>query len=218
MLILALDSATARISLALWRDGVVLAEDEAEAGRTDALPEAVAALVARAGLGLAALDRLAVTIGPGRFTGLRAGLAFMRGLALALDRPLLGVTTLDALAAAGAAGPEEIPVAVIDSRRAELFFQIADGPAFACLPEALAERLPGAGAVVVVGEEAARVAAALGAAGRTARAVPAMVAAATVALRAAARPVPPGAPLAPPAPLYIHPPATTTPRRAGAAA
>jgi tRNA threonylcarbamoyladenosine biosynthesis protein TsaB len=215
MLILALDSATARISLALWRDGVVLAAGSAEAGRTDALPDAVAALVARAGLGLPALDRLAVTIGPGRFTGLRAGLAFMRGLALALDRPLIGMTTLDALAAAGAAEADEVPVAVIDSRRAELFFQIADGPAFACLPEALAGRLPTAGAVVVVGEEAARVAAALRAAGRAARAVPETVAAATVARLAAVRPVPPAAP--PPSPLYIHPPATTAPRRAGPA-
>ena len=99
MLILALDSATAGVSLALWRDGAVLASDAADAGRSDALPAAVAALMARAGLGLAALDRLAVTIGPGRFTGLRAGLAFMRGLALALDRPLIGLTTLEALAA-----------------------------------------------------------------------------------------------------------------------
>ena len=57
-----------------------------------------------AGVAFAALDRLAVTTGPGTFTGQRVGLAFMRGLRVALKKPLTGVTTLEAMAAAGDGG------------------------------------------------------------------------------------------------------------------
>ena len=53
----------------------------------------------QAGIGFAALDRIAVTTGPGSFTGLRVGLSAARGIALAADKPVVGVTTLTAYAA-----------------------------------------------------------------------------------------------------------------------
>ena len=166
MLILALDGATAQPSIALWRDGVTLAalrQASAEPGSTmksDALPLRAEALLAQAGLAFAALDRLAVTIGPGRFTGLRASLAFMRGLALALGAPLIGVTTLEALRPRRRAAPGEVTLASIGSGRAELFFAIDDGPAFACLPADLEGHLPRDAAVAVVGDALAGLSAA----------------------------------------------------------
>ena len=54
----------------------------------------------KAGIKFSQLDRLAVTTGPGTFTGQRVGLAFMRGLRIALKKPLTGITTLEAMAAA----------------------------------------------------------------------------------------------------------------------
>jgi len=70
----------------------------------------------------ASLDRLAVTTGPGTFTGQRVGLAFMRGLRLTLKRPLTGITTLEAIAAAAMAQTSESKAAVIhDARREEAY-------------------------------------------------------------------------------------------------
>ncbi|MFM8682103.1 MAG: tRNA (adenosine(37)-N6)-threonylcarbamoyltransferase complex dimerization subunit type 1 TsaB, partial [Alphaproteobacteria bacterium] len=78
MIVLALDSATSRGSLALRRDGeVVAATILPEGGQGDALALHVEALLAGAGIRMGELGLLAATIGPGRFTGLRAGLAFM---------------------------------------------------------------------------------------------------------------------------------------------
>lgn len=164
MIILALDSATSQCSLALWRDATILAARHvATGGQGDALPLEVEALLADAGLGLAAVDRLAVTIGPGRFTGLRAGLAFMRGLALARALPIVGVTTLAAIVAPCAVARDEIQLAVMNSKRVELFFQLFDADdgalsePFAATPDSLPAHLPPATRVVVIGERAVEV-------------------------------------------------------------
>jgi tRNA threonylcarbamoyladenosine biosynthesis protein TsaB len=90
-------------------------------------------LIDAAPFGFGDLECLVVDIGPGRFTGLRVGLATVRALAFALDRPVVGLTSLEILAAgaarpgAGATGPEvEVgPVtAVVDARRREVFQQV----------------------------------------------------------------------------------------------
>ncbi len=109
MRLLALDTALGACSAAVLIDGrlaghrlEVMARGHAER----LLPMAEEAL-AEAGLGWDSLDRLAVSVGPGTFTGVRTALAAARGLALALDLPLTGITTLDAVAAAAQAeGPE----------------------------------------------------------------------------------------------------------------
>ena len=79
-------------------------------------------LLAAAGRSVGELGWLAVDVGPGRFTGLRVGLATVRGLAFALDIPVVGLTSLEILAA-GAPGPGPV-TAVIDARRREVFQQV----------------------------------------------------------------------------------------------
>ena len=102
MLVLALDSATAACSVALWENGVLHAHRLAvmARGQAEALIPMVETVMKRAGLGFADLDLIATTVGPGTFTGIRIGLAAVRGLALATGLPIAGVTTTEAVAAA----------------------------------------------------------------------------------------------------------------------
>src|SRR5438128_4768633 len=128
MLTLAFDTATDVATAALLDDEEVLGERTTRAVR---LLEDVDALLRQAGAHPRDLGRLAVGIGPGSFTGVRLGLATARGLALALDVPTAGVSTLDALAA-GAPGA----VPVIDAKRREVF-SIVDGAPWVGSPDAL---------------------------------------------------------------------------------
>jgi tRNA threonylcarbamoyladenosine biosynthesis protein TsaB len=120
MLILAFDTATNVATSALVRDGEVLGE---RSSRAVGVLADVDELLCAAGAEPAELDLVAVGVGPGSFTGVRIGLAAARGLALALDLPVAGVSTLDALAA-GAPGA----VPVIDARRREVFTVLGGEP------------------------------------------------------------------------------------------
>jgi len=143
MLTLAFDTATDVSTCALVRDGEVLGERTSRA--VTVLADADELLRA-AGTAPAELDLLVVGIGPGSFTGIRIGLAAARGLALALDVPVAGVSTLAALAA-GAPGA----VPVIDARRREVFSLVGGEPR--CLAPADLEVEPGR---TYVGDGAAR--------------------------------------------------------------
>ncbi len=113
MLTLAFDTATGTATTAVVRDGDVLGE---RIGRASEVLAEADELLRVAGLTPGDLDRVAVGVGPGSFTGVRIGLAAARGLALALDLPVAGVSTLDALAAGS---PGAIPV--VDAKRGEIF-------------------------------------------------------------------------------------------------
>jgi tRNA threonylcarbamoyladenosine biosynthesis protein TsaB len=141
-LTLAFDTATGVATSALVDGDEVLGE---RASRAQTLLEDVDALLRQAGAHPADLDRLAVGIGPGSFTGVRIGLAAARGLGLSLGLPGAGVSTLAALAA-GAPGA----VPVIDAKRREIF-ALVDGEPVALTPNEL--RVDGA---VCVGDGAVR--------------------------------------------------------------
>ena len=96
MLTLAFDTATGVATSALVRDADVLGE---HIGRAAEVLGDADELLRASGVTPRDLDRLAVGVGPGSFTGVRIGLAAARGLALALDLPVAGVSTLEALAA-----------------------------------------------------------------------------------------------------------------------
>lgn len=128
-IVLAFDCAGSACGVAITRGASVLAASRrpTERGHAALLAPAIAAALAEARLTPAALDLIAVTTGPGSFTGIRIGLATARGLALALARPLAGIDCFAALLAS--LDVQEIAarriVVAIDSRRDELFF--ADG-------------------------------------------------------------------------------------------
>jgi tRNA threonylcarbamoyladenosine biosynthesis protein TsaB len=88
----------------------------------------IARVIKWTGIAFASLDRIAVTTGPGSFTGLRVGLSAARGIALAADRPVVGLTTLAAYAAPVVTQNVEHPViSAIDARHDHVYFQVVSG-------------------------------------------------------------------------------------------
>lgn len=126
MLTLALDTTTRASTGAAVVDGQVAGEWTADATQSLAaqLPHGLLGALAAGGWTLADVDVLAVAVGPGSFTGLRVGIATMQGLAFALGRPLLGVSSLEALARCAAAecGDETATVSTwVDAWRGEAY-------------------------------------------------------------------------------------------------
>lgn len=164
--LLALDTATTGCSVCVWRDGRVLAAEAQPMARGQAqdLMPMVDRVLIKAQVQPQALSAIAVTRGPGAFTGLRIALAAARGFALALGVPCLGVTTLDAVA--HGVGESErtgrTVLACVDSKRDDIFVQL-----FSSALEPLSEPLACSGAplaalfetdarVLLVGDAAAR--------------------------------------------------------------
>ena len=132
MNLLAFETATEACSVALWMDGRVLERFDLAPRRHAelALPWADD-LLAQAGVARAQLDAIAIGRGPGAFTGVRLAVAIGQGIALALDRPMVAVSTLAALALQ-APGPRVL--AAIDARMGEVYtarFELRDGDAVA---------------------------------------------------------------------------------------
>ena len=114
MKILAVDTALAACSAAIFDSGggrnLAKKLEPMVTGHAERLAPMVREVMADANEDLASLDRIAATVGPGTFTGLRIGLSFARGLALALGKPVVGISTLKALAAM-AENSDVLPVA-----------------------------------------------------------------------------------------------------------
>lgn len=174
MRILALETATAGAGLALADDERVIAELAlgAERAVSEQLLPALDALLALAGGARDTIAAYAISIGPGSFTGLRVGLATVKGLAFGSDAAVAAVPTLAALAAAAAPAPGPV-AALLDARRGEVYAAIYAMPGDlepTLLPEGvyaideLAARLPGA--CTLVGEGALLHQAALSGRGR----------------------------------------------------
>ena len=139
MLTLAFETAPSTATAALVRDGEVLGE---RVSRPVAVLEDADELLRASGAERSELTGIVVGTGPGSFTGLRLGLAMARGLAVALELPVAGVSTLDALAAGA---PGALPV--VDGGRREVF-TLVDGEPVVCAPQEVPVALcVGSGAV-----------------------------------------------------------------------
>jgi tRNA threonylcarbamoyladenosine biosynthesis protein TsaB len=137
MIVLGIDTALGACSAAVTRDGVVLAalSEPMTRGHQERVAGMARDAMAQAGVAFADLDRVGVTVGPGSFTGLRVGLAFAKGLGLALSRPCVGVGSLEALAASEPG--RGLAAAVIDAKRGQVYLQVFDGGAALMAPDAL---------------------------------------------------------------------------------
>lgn len=122
-MLIAVDTSTAQVGLAVYDGTQVLAETTwtSQQHHTVELAPALAKLLNRSGVSMELVSALGVAIGPGSFTSLRVGLAFAKGLALARHLPLIGIPTLDILAAAQPASRHPL-VAVIQAGRGRIAF------------------------------------------------------------------------------------------------
>lgn len=153
-MLMALDTAGGACGAALWRDGapVHVSVDPMTRGHAEAIFPLIDRLLVEAGVQRRDLDRIAVTCGPGSFTGVRVGLAAARGLGVGLGIPVIGLDTLSVLAAAL---PADAPaLAAIDARRGEVYLRLTDAAGAVTVPpqalaiaEAVAAVPPGTAAV-----------------------------------------------------------------------
>ncbi len=239
MRILAFDTSGSACSTAVWRDGGIAAQRRVAMarGHTEALMPMVIETLHAAACTFDELDWLAVTIGPGSFTGIRAGLAAARGIALARALPMLGVDSFaTVLWGAGRAVPDDrrgadhrLRVIALDSRRTEVYLRIFSSlgepltdPDMVA-PDDVAARIGalriGDRPIVLAGGAAPDVAGALRRAGLDVLAIPGHEApdagdlAELAAKRIAARNA--GEALPGLAPLYLHPPYAHRPAGGG---
>ncbi len=126
-MILALDTCLGASSVAILDGGAVRAarSEPMTRGHQERIGVIAREVAAEAGVTFADLTRIAVTVGPGSFTGLRVGLSFAKGLATALSIPCVGINTLEALAAStDAAG---LVAGVLDAKMGQVYLQVFDG-------------------------------------------------------------------------------------------
>lgn len=225
--LLAMDAAGAACSVALWSRGAVLAQrfEAMTRGQSERLAPMIHAVMSDSGLAYRDLDAIAVTRGPGGFTGVRIGLATARGLALACARPLIGISNFLAVAAAipEAERRGRIIAVLLDAKRAEVYAQaFTAGLDALAAPRAVLSRdldayLP-SGPLTLAGDGVDQVRDTLAAAGRdlVIASSSGLTEAAQVAALAATRPLPaPGAPAV--QPLYLRKPDATPPPVTGPA-
>lgn len=141
--ILAVDSASLTGSIALCRGETLVAESllNVRSTHSEKLLQQIDLLLAEAGWSLAEIDLLAVTTGPGSFTGLRIGIATVKGLAQVLDKPVVGVSSLQMVALNASAA--SVPIcAFLDARKKEVYTQLFDASPDGPSPVAEAKVMP----------------------------------------------------------------------------
>ena len=215
MKILAVDTALGACSVAVLDGERVAAHrfEIMERGHAEALAPMVRDAMREARIEFSALDRLAVTTGPGTFTGQRVGLAFMRGLRIALKCPLVGVTTLEAMAAAAMDEANcKVAAALHDARRGEVYLEaVTDSETL--LP---AQLQPFGDAVALLARQETKFALAGTAAAAAAKQLKGCIATSIVqpdALWVARLALAMAEPDAPPRPLYLRAPDAKLPSR-----
>lgn len=218
--ILGIDTATSGCAAALVQDDQCLAgrAERMARGQSEVLAPMIEGVIRDAGITAAGIDAVAVTRGPGAFTGLRIGLATARALALALARPCLGIGTFDVLAEqarrSGIAASSDVLLIVIESKRAELYVasyapdgQII-GAAQALLPTDMPAFLGAGKRIAIAGDAAEKAAAALKGDFELTLMTGTSVPDAEIVARLAGKYI--GTPSeAPPSPLYLRPPDVT---------
>lgn len=234
MNLLAFDTSCDACSVAVWRDGVVLAHDAKAMvrGQSEELVPMIDRGMRQADVDFTSLSAVAVTAGPGAFTGLRIALATARAIAMATGRPAVGVSTFEAIAAAAArtdqSGARSLVVA-IDTKRGDLYVQSflrddsllgvspaagsAMGEGAVLTPAAATAALP-PGSLLLAGDGARQLLAAMGDDAARAHLSSATVPDATDVATVAAARLAAGVPLAPLRPLYLRPPAVRLPSAA----
>ena len=127
-LILLLETATTNCSVALASDGIIVASRSINSGYSHAekINLFVQEVVAQAGVTLKDLQAVAISNGPGSYTGLRIGISTAKGLCYALGIPLISVSTLDAMAQGLNGGKDQFIVPMIDARRMEVYSAVYD--------------------------------------------------------------------------------------------
>ena len=123
--ILSIETSTSICSVAIHEQGelLALAEIKEPGAHAEKLLLLVDEVFEKAGLSFADLDAVAVSQGPGSYTGLRIGVSTAKGIAYALEIPLIGINTLQAMAASQSVAPGDYVVAVLDARRKEVYTQ-----------------------------------------------------------------------------------------------
>lgn len=215
-MILSIDTCLAASSVAILDGDTVRAarSEPMTRGHQERIAVIAREVAAEAGVTFVGLTRIAVTVGPGSFTGLRVGLSFAKGLATALSIPCVGVNTLEALAASAPRenGVSGFVAGVLDAKMGQVYLQVFDGGTALMAPDALevgvaAARLAelwSGGPATLVGSGAPLVAEVLpGATVLT----PAFADPVAIARLAAARPVPTHSPR----PLYLRAPYAVAP-------
>ena len=167
MRVLAIDTALAACSAAILdTNGGIIASESLPMlrGHAEALMPLIGRIMSEAHTAFRDVDRVVVTTGPGSFTGLRVGIAAARGIALAISKPAVGLSTLSAYAAPYLADDDSAPVVVaIDARHNHVYLQVfavggrtVTGPRLAPLNEAV--RAAAAAPARIVGSAAQMVA------------------------------------------------------------
>lgn len=216
MAVLAFDTCLDQISVALRHRGVdgawstIETAEEGAAGHAERLMPMIAHVLERAGMGFAQVSRVAVTLGPGTFTGVRTGIAAARAFRLAASVEIVGMTSLALMAhRAFEAGAEGGVLAVVDARRGRVYAQIFGSDALDARTEPLeltpdeAARLAVDHCAIAIGSGAGVVVAAASTLGIELAAGPAALVPRAADLAVLAYRL---APLAEVSPIYIRPP------------